>query len=72
MLRHFLFKAFRPMKLGIGLTSPVCQVTHPSATQSIIIIFADSGFEDIVYQSGVSRSGSLQSVISGSHYNRAW
>ena len=72
MLRHFLVKAFRPMKLGIGLTSPVCQVTHPSTAQSIIIIFADSGFEDIVYQSGVFTSGSLQSIISGSHYNRAW
>ena len=33
----FLVKAFRPMKLGIGLTSPVCHETHPSATQSIII-----------------------------------
>ena len=32
-----LFMAFRPMKLGIRLTSPVCHVTHPSATRSIII-----------------------------------
>ena len=31
-----LFKAFRPMKLGIRLTSPVCHVTYPSAARSII------------------------------------
>lgn len=31
-----------------------------------------SGFEDIVYQSGLCTSGSLQGVLSGSHYNRAW
>ena len=32
-----LFKAFRPMKLGIRLMSRVCHVTHPSAARSIII-----------------------------------
>ena len=32
-----LFKAFRSMKLGIRLTSPVCHLTNPSAARSIII-----------------------------------
>ena len=32
-----LFKAFRPMKLGIRLTSPVRHVTHPSDARSIMI-----------------------------------
>ena len=31
-----------------------------------------SGFEDIVFQSGVFSSKSLHSVISGAHYNRCW
>ena len=31
-----------------------------------------SGFEDIIFQSGLCTSGSLQAVLSGSHYNRAW
>jgi len=31
-----------------------------------------SGFEDLVYQSGICTSGSLQAVLSGSHYNRSW
>ena len=31
-----------------------------------------SGFEDIVFQSGVFSSDSLNSVISGVHYNRCW
>ena len=35
-------------------------------------LVAGSGFEDIVYQSRVCTSCSLQSLISGSHYNRAW
>ena len=30
-----------------------------------------SGFDD-VYLSGMIQSGSLQGVLSGSHYNRAW
>jgi hypothetical protein len=33
---------------------------------------AGSGFEDIVFQSGVCTSGSLQGVLAGSHYNRGW
>ena len=33
------FNAFRPMKLGIRLTSPVCHVTHLSAAWSIIITY---------------------------------
>ena len=35
-------------------------------------LVADSGFEDIIYQSGLCTSGSLQAILSGSHYNRAW
>ena len=31
-----------------------------------------SGFEDIVFQSGMFMSDSMNSVISGSHYNRCW
>ena len=31
-----------------------------------------SGFEDIVFQAGVCSSGSLNGVLSGSHYNRGW
>jgi hypothetical protein len=31
-----------------------------------------SGFEDIIFESGICTSGSLQGVLSGSHYNRAW
>jgi len=31
-----------------------------------------SGFEDIVFQSGICTSGSLGGVLAGSHYNRAW
>ena len=31
-----------------------------------------SGFEDIVFQSNLSSSGSLNGVINGSHYNRCW
>ena len=31
-----------------------------------------SGFEDIVFQSELCTSGSLQGVLTGSHYNRAW
>ena len=31
-----------------------------------------SGFEDIVFQSNLSSSGSLNGVLSGSHYNRCW
>jgi hypothetical protein len=33
---------------------------------------AGSGFEDIVFQSGVCTSGSLQGVLAGSRYNRGW
>ena len=35
-------------------------------------IVAESGFEDIVYQSDICSSGSLLGVLSGSHYNRSW
>ena len=31
-----------------------------------------SGFEDIIYQSGLCFSGSLNGIISASHYNRCW
>ena len=36
------------------------------------MLVKDSGFEDIVFQSGVCTSGSLQGVLLGSHYNRGW
>ena len=32
----------------------------------------NSGFEDVVFQAGLCTSGSLQGVLVGSHYNRAW
>ena len=32
------------------------------------MLVANTGFEDIVYQSGVSING----VLAGAHYNRAW
>ena len=35
-------------------------------------IVRGSGFEDIVFQSGLCTSGSLQGVLAGSHYNRGW
>ena len=35
-------------------------------------IVRDSGFEDVIYSSNVCSSGSLQGVLGGSHYNRAW
>ena len=31
-----------------------------------------SGFEDVVFQAGVCSTGSLNGVLAGSHYNRAW
>ena len=31
-----------------------------------------SGFEDVIFQSGVCTSESLEGVLGGSHYNRAW
>ena len=31
-----------------------------------------SGFEDVVFQAGVCSTGSLNGVLSGSHYNRCW
>ena len=35
-------------------------------------LVSGSGFEDVAYQSRLSTSGSLQGVLAGSHYNRAW
>ncbi len=35
-------------------------------------LIAGSGFEDVVFQSGVCSMGSLNGVLAGSHYNRAW
>ena len=32
----------------------------------------ESGFEDIEFQAELCTSGSLQGVLAGSHYNRAW
>ena len=31
-----------------------------------------SGFENVIFQSGTCSSGSMNGVISGSHYNRSW
>ena len=31
-----------------------------------------SGFEDVVFQAGICTSGSLNGVMTGSHYNKAW
>ena len=31
-----------------------------------------SGFEEVVFQSSLTTSGSLNGVLSGSHYNRCW
>ena len=31
-----------------------------------------SGFEEIVYQSGLCTSGSINMLLSGKHYNRCW
>ena len=31
-----------------------------------------SGFEDTVFQSSVCTSGSINGILSGSHYNQAW
>ena len=35
-------------------------------------LVSGSGFEDIVFQAGMCSSGSLNGVLSGSHYNRGW
>ena len=35
-------------------------------------VISGSGFEDVVFQSGLCSSGSLKGVVSGSHYNRCW
>ena len=35
-------------------------------------LISGSGFEDIVHQAGLCSPGSLNRVISGSHYNRCW
>ena len=32
----------------------------------------NSGFEDVIFQSGICSQGSLNGVIFGSHYNRGW
>ena len=36
------------------------------------MLVANTGFEDIVYQSGFCSSVSNNSVLAGSCYNRAW
>ena len=36
------------------------------------MLIQGSGFEDIIFQSGMSSTGSLNGVLSGSHYNRCW
>ena len=36
------------------------------------MLVANTGFEDIVYQSGVYSSGSIKGVLAGTNYNKAW
>lgn len=36
------------------------------------MLVESSGFEDVVFQSGICSSGSLNGVINGTQYNRAW
>ena len=36
------------------------------------LFLQSSGFEDIVYQARLCTSGSLNGVMTGNHYNRAW
>jgi len=40
--------------------------------QVIGSLVKNSGFEELVFQSELCTSGSLQGVLVGSHYNRAW
>ena len=35
-------------------------------------LITGSGFDDIIYQSGICSVGSLNGVLAGSHYNRCW
>ena len=35
-------------------------------------LITGSGIEEIIFQSGLCSSGSLNGVVSGSHYNRCW
>ena len=49
----------------------IVNIIH-SFIQVIGKIVAGSGFEDIVFQSDLSSSGSLNGVLCGSHYNRSW
>ena len=35
-------------------------------------LISGSGFEDIIFQADICSTGSLNSVLSGSHYNRGW
>ena len=35
-------------------------------------IIQESGFEEIVYESGLCTSGGLKGILSGKHYNRSW
>ena len=35
-------------------------------------LIGGSGFEDVIFQAGICSSGSMNGVISGSHYCRSW
>ena len=35
-------------------------------------LISGSGFEEIIFQSGLCSSGSLNGVVSGTHYNKCW
>ena len=40
--------------------------------QILGLLVEGSGFEEVIYQSGICTSGSLSGALAGSHYNRAW
>lgn len=62
------------MKISANIyTIKLCALNiHILNFQILGSLIAGSGFEDTVYQSGLCTSGSLNGVIAGSHYNRAW
>ena len=51
-----------------------CGDFHILKENSAVIgkIISYTGFEDAIFQAGVSSTGSLDGVLAGSHYSRAW
>ena len=43
-----------------------------SCFQVLGTLVRDSGFEDVILSSNICSSGSLEGVLGGSYYNRAW